>query len=148
MGHRIERRFGVAASQEVAFDYVADFSTAEEWDPGIPKASRLDDGPIGVGSRFELLSRFGKTEQTIVYEITEYERANRVVFVGDGGNFHGVDEISFSPRDEGGTIVDYVADLNLKGAAALAVPFIRGRLDQMGDHAVAGLKAALDAKGR
>ena len=39
----------------------------------------------------------------------------------------------------------YEADLGLKGLAALATPFIRGRLDTMSDDAVAGLKSALDA---
>jgi len=144
MGHRVERTFDVTVSPEAAFDYVADFSRAQEWDPGIPSARRLDDGPIGPGSRFELRSRFGSTEQLIEYEITGYDRPNQVTFVGDGKNFHGTDTISFDPAEGGGTRVTYVADLGLKGVAALAVPFIRGRLDSMSDDAVAGLKNALD----
>lgn len=147
MGHRVERALQVAASPEAAFDYVADFSRAQEWDPGIPSARRLDDGEIGVGSRFELVSRFGSTEQTIVYELTEYERPETVTFVGEGKNFHGTDTISFSPSEDGGTRVTYVADLGLKGLAALAVPFLRGRLDEMSDAAVAGLQVALDRLG-
>jgi hypothetical protein len=42
--------------------------------------------------------------------------------------------------------VRYVADLGLKGLSAVALPFIRGRLDEMSDRAVAGLKSALDAR--
>jgi len=144
MSHRVERTLDVAASPEVAFDFVADFSRAQEWDPGIPSARRLDDGPIGIGSRFELLSRFGSTEQLIEYEITELDRPHQVTFVGDGKNFHGTDTISFAPAEGGGTRVTYVADLGLKGVAAFALPFLRGRLDSMSDDAVAGLKAALD----
>lgn len=145
MGHRVERTVEVAASPEAAFDFVADFSRAQEWDPGIPSARRLDDGPIGPGSRFELRSRFGSTEQLITYEITAYDRPHDVTFGGDGKNFRGTDTISFDPLETGGTRVTYVADLGLKGVAALALPFIRGRLDSMSDDAVAGLKAALDA---
>jgi len=144
MTHRVERTLDVAASPEAAFDYVADFSRAQEWDPGIPSARRLDDDPIGVGSRFELLSRFGSTEQLITYEVTGFDRPRSVTFVGDGKNFNGTDTISFAPNEAGGTRVTYVADLGLKGVAALALPFIRGRLDAMSDDAVAGLKAALD----
>ena len=146
MAHRVERAIDTACPQERAFDYVADFSTTEEWDPGIPSARRLDDRPLGVGSRFELVSRFGSTEQTIVYEITAFDRPNSVTFVGDGKNFRGTDVISFAPRGDGGTDVTYVADLGLKGFASLALPFLRGRLDDMSDHAVAGLQAALDAR--
>jgi hypothetical protein len=39
-----------------------------------------------------------------------------------------------------------VADLGLKGLASVAMPFIKGRLDEMSDRAVAGLRAALDAR--
>ncbi|MEO8476865.1 MAG: SRPBCC family protein [Actinomycetota bacterium] len=144
MGHRVERTFEVGAAPEAAFDYVADFSSAQEWDPGIPTARRLDAGPIGVGSRFELTSRFGGTEQLIHYEISEFDRPRRVTFAGDGKNFRGTDTISFASDHADRTRVTYVADLGLKGVAALALPFLRGRLDSMSDDAVAGLKTALD----
>ena len=146
MAHRVERRIETTCPQQRAFDFVADFSTAQEWDPGIPTARRLDDGPIGVGSRFELVSRFGSKEQAIVYEITAYDAPSSVTFAGDGKTFRGTDVISFTPRDGGGTHVRYTADLGLKGLAAMALPFLGGKLDEMSDRAVEGLKAALDAR--
>ncbi|CAN5734106.1 SRPBCC family protein [soil metagenome] len=146
VSHRVERVFETGCPQPTAFDFVADFSTTQEWDPGIPTARRLDDAPLGVGSRFELVSRLGSSEQTIVYEITAYDRPRSVALVGDGRRFRGTDVISFAPLD-GGTRVTYVAELGLKGLAILALPFMRGRLDEMSDRAVAGLKAALDARG-
>jgi len=146
MAHRVERRIETACPQPKAFEFVADFSTTEDWDPGITSARRLDDGPIGVGSRFELVSRFGSKDQTIVYEITAHEPPGSVTLVGDGKTFHGTDVISFTPREGGGTVVSYVADLGLKGFAAIAMPFIGGKLDAMSDRAVAGLKRALDAR--
>jgi len=68
MAHHVEREITTTCRRERAFDFVADFSSTQEWDPGIQAARRLDDRPIGVGSRFELVSRFGSTEQTIVGE--------------------------------------------------------------------------------
>ena len=146
MTHRVDRTIETTCSQEVAFDFVADFSTTQTWDPGIPSAKRLDGDPIGVGSRFELISRFNSTEQVLTYEVTAYERPRSITLVGDGGNFHGVDVISFAPADGGGTRVTYRADLTLKGFARLAEPFIKGSLDTMSDRAVAGLKAELDRR--
>jgi carbon monoxide dehydrogenase subunit G len=146
MRHRVARQVETDCPQTKAFDFVADFSTTQEWDPGIIEAKRLDDGPIGVGSRFELVSRFGSREQTIVYEITVFDPPQSITLVGDGSNFQGTDEISFDTREGGGTLVRYVADLGLKGLSAVALPFIRGRLDEMSDRAVAGLKSALDAR--
>jgi carbon monoxide dehydrogenase subunit G len=144
--HRVVRTFETTCGREPAFDYVVDFSTTQERDPGIPSAHRLDEGPPAVGSRFSLVSRFNETEQTIVYEITALERPVAVTFVGEGRNFHGVDVISFASRPEGGTLVTYEADLSLKGLARLAEPLIRGKLDAMSDKAVEGLKAALDRR--
>jgi carbon monoxide dehydrogenase subunit G len=145
MAHHVEREITTTCRRERAFDFVADFSTTQEWDPGIQAATRLGDRPIGVGSRFELVSRFGSTEQTIVYEIAAYDRPTSVTFVGEGKAFRGTDVISFS-EDAAGTRVTYVADLGLKGLTALAMPFIRGRLDAMSDDAVDGLRRALDAR--
>jgi len=145
MAHHVEREIVTTCPRERAFDFVADFSTTQEWDPGIPVAKRLGDRPIGLGSRFELVSRFGSTEQTIVYEIVAYDRPTSVTFVGEGKTFRGTDVISFSD-DAGRTRVTYVADLGLKGLTALAMPFIRGRLDTMSDDAVDGLRRALDAR--
>lgn len=145
MAHHVEREITTTCRRERAFDFVADFSTTQEWDPGIQAATRLGDRPIGVGSRFELVSRFGSTEQTIVYEIASYDRPTSVTFVGEGKAFRGTDVISFS-EDAAGTRVTYVADLGLKGLTALAMPFIRGRLDAMSDDAVDGLRRALDAR--
>jgi carbon monoxide dehydrogenase subunit G len=145
MTHRVVRTIETGCPQATAFDYVADFSTTQAWDPGISEARRLDDGALGQGSRFELVSVFNRTRQTLVYELTVYERPDLVVLDGEGGNFRGIDKISFGPRAGGGTVVTYVADLSLKGLARLAEPFITGKLDAMSDAAVAGLKAALDA---
>ena len=147
MTHRVERTFDTTCPRARAFDYVADFSSAQAWDPGIPRARRLDDGPLSVGSRFELVSKFGTTEQTIVYELKTFDRPSTVTFEGDGKRFHGTDVISFTDAGAGRTRVRYVAELGLKGIAALSLPFIRGRLDAMSDDAVAGLKHALDAQG-
>ncbi len=63
-----------------------------------------------------------------------------------GSASQGTDVISFAPGQDGGTRVAYVADLGLKGLSSLALPFIRGKLDEMSDRAVAGLKTALDAR--
>ena len=81
----------------------------------------------------------------IVYEIAAYDRPTSMTFVGEGKTFRGTDVISFS-EDPAGTRVTYVADLGLKGLTALAMPFIRGKLDGMSDDAVGGLRRALDAR--
>ena len=40
------------------FAYLSDFSTTQEWDPGVAEAERLDDGPVAVGTRFRVVAEF------------------------------------------------------------------------------------------
>ncbi len=141
---RLQETIEVARSMEEAFDYVADFSTTADWDPGIAEARRVGDGAVGVGSRFEVVADFNGRRLPLVYEIVEYERPERVVLVGRGANFEGRDEIRFAREGDSHVRIDYLADIELKGLARLAEPFMGGRFDKMGKAAVRGLKTALE----
>ena len=143
---RIVRRIEVPTPQADTFAYVADFTTTEEWDPGIDRARRLDDGPLDVGARFEVVSTFGGRPLPLIYTITAYEPPGRVVLEGEGSSFRGVDEIRFSPSGEGGTRIDYVADLRLRGIARLAEPFMRSRFERVGDDGMEGLRRTLSSQ--
>jgi hypothetical protein len=107
------------------------------------EARRGEDGPLGVGSTFHLVSEFKGRRLPLVYTMTEYDRPRRFVVVGEGDTFHGVDDIRLSDVGEGRTVVLYLADLRLKGLARLAEPFMGGTFAKIGRDAVAGLRAAL-----
>lgn len=143
---RFVRQIEVPTAVDEAFAYVADFSTTAEWDPGIVEARRLDDGPLGVGSRFEVVSRFGDRRLPITYTITAFEPPSRIVLEGIGERFRGTDEIRFAPGGDGGTRIDYVADLALRGIARVAEPFMRGRFEQVVDEGSTGLERTLRAR--
>jgi hypothetical protein len=143
---RIVRTIEVPTAPDDAFRYVADFSTTEEWDPGIEEARRLDDGPIGVGSRFAVISNFGGRRLPITYTITAYEPPTRVVLDGEGSRFRGIDEITFDATPDGGTRITYVADLRLKGIARVIEPLMRSRFEEVGEEGTQGLRRALSAK--
>ena len=40
------------------FAYLSDFSTTEEWNPGVVEAQRLGDAPVGEGTEFRLVADF------------------------------------------------------------------------------------------
>jgi hypothetical protein len=106
------------------FDYMAEFSNAAEWDPGTVSARRLGDGPVGLGSRFELIVRFAGRESPFVYEITEYERPRRVVLVAETGAASVTDTMSIAADSGGGSVLTYDARLELKGARRLFSPLM------------------------
>ncbi|MGZ4150553.1 MAG: SRPBCC family protein [Actinomycetota bacterium] len=143
---RLQETIEVARPIEEAFDEIADFSTTASWDPGIAEARRLDEAPLGVGSRFEVVAMFNARELPLVYEIVEYERPTRVVLRGSGATFQGLDEITCTREGDNHTRIDYVADLRLTGLARLAEPLLGGRFDRMGKDAVRGLKRHLERR--
>ncbi|HEX6868969.1 MAG TPA: SRPBCC family protein [Candidatus Limnocylindrales bacterium] len=127
------------------FDYVADFQSAAEWDPGVAHARRLDAGPLGVGSRYELGVRMGGRVVPMTYRITVFERPSRVVLEGEGSNVAAIDDIRFVPAIEG-TVVDYTADIRLRGWMRLIQPFVGGALAKVGRDAAAGMTRTLAAR--
>jgi hypothetical protein len=124
------------------FAYLADFSTTAEWDPGIARTSRLDDGPVGVGSRFLVVSRFLGRDVELTYEITEHDPgARRVVLRGENATTVSVDEIVVGEDAR----VTYDADLRLKGPGRLFDPVLGLLFGRLGDRAADGLRRTLSS---
>src|SRR3954470_10747564 len=119
---RLIERIETTLPLEAAFDYVADFATSQVWDPGVATARRLDDGPVGAGSRYALEVRMGGRIAPMEYRIVTYERPHRVVLTGAGSSVSAIDDIRFA-REDGRTVIDYTADLRLGGVLRLVRPF-------------------------
>lgn len=135
---RLHEQRWVDTPLERAFAFTSDFSNIEAWDPGVASSTKTGDGPVGVGTRYELEVRFGLSTIPMTYEIAEYEAPNRVVLVGRGEKLEAVDEIEFSSQDNM-TRVDYLADLEFKGLVRYAVPLLVPLLRKVGARALDGL---------
>jgi uncharacterized protein YndB with AHSA1/START domain len=61
------------------FRYLADFGNLAEWDPMFERSDRLDDGPLGVGSRFRVVGSVAGSELELDLEIVEYDAPRHVV---------------------------------------------------------------------
>lgn len=127
------------------FAYLAEFSNTAEWDPGIVEAERLTHDELGVGTRFRVVSSTAGNQQTIEYEVTEFEPPNRVVLVGQTPRLRSIDVLTFTELDGGGTRVTYRADLALLGAARLADPVLHVAFQFIGRRADQGLREVLGA---
>ena len=123
-------------SREALFDYLADFRSAAEWDPGV-KAARLRAGEPGkAGAEFEITSRFAGRDVPLVYRAVEVDRPRRVLLVAESSSL--VDEY-----DDGGTAVTYPADLRLRGPLRLFDPVLQVLFNRIGDNARDGLAEKL-----
>ncbi|MGI8632283.1 MAG: SRPBCC family protein [Solirubrobacterales bacterium] len=132
----------VFKTREQAFDYLADFATVAEWDPGIERATRLTSQPIGVGSRFLVVASVLGRELELTYTITEYERPIRVVLEADERLVSSVDEITFRADGEQ-TVVTYDANLRLWGPLKLYDPGLRLAFSRVGSQAADGMRETL-----
>ena len=61
------------------FGYLATFSNAAHWDPGVLAGEQLDPGPVGVGTRFRLVVPFLGRRMTLVYKVTTHVPGREVV---------------------------------------------------------------------
>lgn len=131
------------------FAFIADFANAERWDPGVATSVRIGDGPVGVGARYALGVRMRGKVVPMEYRITTHEPTGRVVLTGEGSNIFAVDDIHFSPTDDGtGTRVDYTADIHLGGWMRLIEPLVGGAFQKVAKDALAGMQRTLDERAR
>jgi carbon monoxide dehydrogenase subunit G len=139
---RYRREIEVPTAREVAFAYLADFSNAAEWDPGVAEARRLTPPPTAVGSRFELIALFRGKRQRFEYVVTEYDEGTRIALRGEGEK--AVSDDAIAVGDAGAaTRIAYEADIRLKGAYRVVEPLLRPVFTRMGDRALEGLAARL-----
>jgi carbon monoxide dehydrogenase subunit G len=139
---RYAREIEVPKPVDETFAYLADFSNAAEWDPGIVEARRLTSEPTVVGSRFEVVALFRGNRQRFEYVVTEYEDGKRIVLRGEGEKALSDDVITVAAQGNA-TRVGYAADIRLKGVLRVAEPFLAGTMKKMGDDALDGLAARL-----
>jgi len=131
-----------ARSPEQVFDYIADFSTNAQWDPGTLSAVRAGEEPIGLGTEFRLVVSFLGRTSRLTYRIVEYDRPHVVTFRGENAAVVSVDRITVEPRN-GGSRLTYDARLTPKGATRLAAPLLVLAFRRVGDRALTGLRTAL-----
>jgi carbon monoxide dehydrogenase subunit G len=141
MAHIVEH-FSVPTPPAAAFAYVADFANTTEWDPMIEAAVRLDDGPLRVGSAFEVALRMGSRTIPLVYTITELVPDERVVLTTSGWWYRGKDDVRVRSAGEGSE-VRWDATFALRGPLLLLDPLLAIGFRRTARLAVAGLRAAL-----
>ena len=139
---RYRATIDTAHEREDVFAYLSDFSTTEEWDPGVVEAERLNDAPVGEGTEFRLVAGFLGRKTALTYRIVECDPPHAVTFRGENATVISNDRITFEEAGEG-TRITYDAELALKGPLRLADPLLGLAFNRVGDRALAGLNNQL-----
>jgi hypothetical protein len=125
------------------FAYMARFSNAAEWDPGVTGAEELTPGPPALGSTYRLGVRSLGRSLNLDYRITEFDHPARVVLSAENTTLRSIDVIEITSDPGGGSTLTYDATLTLKGIFAVASPLLGPAFRRLGDRAAAGLRARL-----
>jgi hypothetical protein len=128
-----------------AFTYLSDFSTTEEWDPGVVEAERLGGEPVGEGTEFRVVAEFLGRKSALVYRVVELEPERAVTLRGENATVVSLDRITVEPAGSASRIT-YDAELTLKGPLRIADPLLGLAFGRVGDRALEGLRATLARK--
>ena len=138
----VERTFTVPRPPEEVFDYLADFTHTEEWDPGTVETRRTS-GDGGVGTTYDNTSDFMGRRVELTYETIVHERPTRLQFRGNRGQTYTTDTMTFTASGAG-TEIHYRADFDLGALLNLVAPFLfQRKLEKLADETVAQLQQVL-----
>ncbi len=126
-----------------AFAHLSDFTSAQDWDPGVIRADRNDRGAIRVGSTFDLVASFLGREIPLTYEIVELSPNDHVVLRAENESVVSLDELRFTATDDG-CAVTYRAQLDGKGWFRIMGPVLQQLFNRIGRTAEEGLAGYLE----
>lgn len=124
------------------FAYLATFSNAVDWDPGVLASEQLDPGPVAVGTRFCLVVSFAGRRMPLTYRVTGYQPGREVMLAAISGLLRVTDTIVVT-GGAGGSAVSYQAEVRLRGPLRVLDPLLRPRFSAVAERAAAGLAHAL-----
>lgn len=140
----VSRTIRSTSPLERSWDFLHDFVTAEEWDPGTVTCRRLGTGPVGVGTKYENVSEFRGRKTTLEYEILEFDPARRLKLRGQNKTVQSIDTLEFSGSTTGTQVV-YTAEFTFKGLARYLEFALKRPINKLADDTETQLTKSLDA---
>jgi carbon monoxide dehydrogenase subunit G len=139
---RLQKTVIVDKPLDAVFNYLTDFTTTTEWDPGtVTTVNHHGDG--GAGTTYLNTSTFlGRTTQ-LTYIVGEFIPGKRIRFHGENKTVIAVDTMTFRNVDAG-TEVTYTAEFTFKGPSRLLAPLLKPAFERLGKQAQAGMRQALN----
>ena len=97
---------------ELVFSYLSDPETWHEWVPAVIERTKITDGPIGPGTKWKAVDRYGPWRFRFTDELVEIIPNQRVLFQHDPVNAETEYRLE---RDEANTVAHVRFEGNLKG---------------------------------
>jgi carbon monoxide dehydrogenase subunit G len=123
--------------------YLSDLTTSVDWDPHTQSCTRLDDGPLGLGARYEHTRAYGPYRATVTFEVVEYEPGAHIVWRGDTELAEGREEFEFAAGDDG-TVVTHAVEVRLRGVARFGQRLVPAVMARIADDGTQRLRESLE----
>ena len=143
---RLEETIVVNRSAGDCFRYLVDFSTIEQWDPGVYRAEKRTAGAPEVGTVFDVTLSSAGRRIPMQYELVDITDGEQLVLLGSGDRVTARDVISVEAVDAETTRIHYIADLEFSGLMGAVVPALKPWLNRVGVKAVEGMRRALEPR--
>lgn len=128
-----------ARPADEVFAYMADLRNFAEWDPGVKKVVQVQGEGGGPGNEFDVTV----SGTTLRYVTKEHVAPTHLLVVAESATLVSTDRVTVEAVD-GGSIVTYDADLQLKGVFKVFGPALSLAFGRIGDRAAAGMRRVLD----
>lgn len=139
---KLHRTVVVGKPLNAVFDYLSDFTTTTEWDPGTVTTVR-QHGNGGIGTAYLNTSQFLGRRTQLTYIVDELVDRQLIQLRGENKTITAVDTLTFRPVASG-TEVTYAAEFTFKGPSRFAAPLLRPAFERLANEAEAGLRKALN----
>mgnify|MGYP001050111315 CR=1 FL=1 len=137
----MQREVSSDVAQDVAFAYLADFTTTQQWDPGTITTVRVS-GDGGVGTHYENTSRFAGRVSTIDYVVTALRPGRSIDLRGENASVIVCDTITVAAR-QSGCVITYRVRFAFQGWLKWIEPLLRPAVIRLLDDGVRGLREEL-----
>jgi hypothetical protein len=127
------------------FRYLATFSNAAEWDPGVLAGEQPVRARSGPGSRFRLVVPFPGVRMPVTYEVIRFVPDREVLLAAALGVLQSTDRIVVTGAADG-SAVSYDAEVRLRGPLRVLDPILRPGFRAVAERAAAGLDQALSGR--
>lgn len=126
------------------YRYLEDFSTIEQWDPGVHRAEKITPGPVRDGTEYRVDIRTAGRVLPMAYRQLSATTNREIQLQGEGSGFSALDTLTFAAIDDRTTEIRYRAELRLNWLPSAASLLARPFLNRLGKKAASGLRRALE----
>ena len=144
MSTSLTREIVVDRPLRVVAAYVLDFTTSARWDPRTSSCSRIDEGPVRIGSRYDSVQRVAGRTGTMRYEVTDYAPMRRIELVGRSSKLHTRETIALRQITPDSTRVSYGVTVDLLGPTKMLGALLQPIMGGIADQGVDGIRRILE----